>query len=142
MEPLFKKWDKCLLVIALVIYVTVFTRLSFIKHDHFFTGFRDLGIYDKIIYNTSQGSFFLSSLDLIRQSKNNALGLHAEFILLPFALIYRVFAEPKILLFSQSKKLGVLTILLGLGWFLVVMKVFINYYSQEGISLHFLTTQN
>jgi uncharacterized membrane protein len=75
--------------------------LAFAKFDGFYSGFRDLGIYDQALWNFVHGNGFKSSLEFLENAKGNLLAQHAELILFLFTPIYFIFANPKILIFFQ-----------------------------------------
>lgn len=87
---------KYLLVILIIVYCLIFVRLSFLRHDHYFSQGWDLGMYDQIVWKYSQGQLAFSSytqkLDLADRFRP------ILFLIVPF---YKLFPSPKTLLFIQ-----------------------------------------
>lgn len=88
--------SKYLLILLIVIYCLIFVRLSFLRHDNLFSQGWDLGMYDQIIWNYSQGHLAYSSytekLDLADRFRP------VLFLIVPF---YKIVPSPKTLLFIQ-----------------------------------------
>ena len=98
-----------ILVFSIVLYIVLFTFLSFSQHDGLKSQMNDLGNMSQPIYNTTQGNFMFSSNYIIAEKYELVrFGIHANFILLLFVPIYYFLADPKVLLFTQ-------TLLIGLG---------------------------
>jgi uncharacterized membrane protein len=98
-----------ILGLSIVLYIVLFTYLSFSQHDGLKTQMNDLGNMSQPIYNTTQGKFMFSSNYIIAEKYELVrFGIHANFILLLFVPIYYFLADPKVLLFTQ-------TLLIGLG---------------------------
>lgn len=81
--------------------VIIFARFALLRHQRFESMAYDLGYFDQIIWNTSQGRFFQTSF-----VSYNFLGLHFEPVLLLFAGLYRLGA--------------------GVEWLLVVQAIFVG----------------
>ncbi len=92
---------RALLVVAVVGYVFVFLRWSFRQQDGLGTLAFDLGIFD-------QGVWLLSRFKtpFVTVNGRNLFGDHTSFVLLPWALVYRVFPSAKALLAGQAIALG------------------------------------
>jgi len=88
------------LIISFLIYLTLFSYLSILKHYSFNSSLFDLGIFEQTIWNTSKGKFFQQSLSLV--SPGNFLGDHFSLILLFLALIYRIIPKTETLLICQT----------------------------------------
>jgi uncharacterized membrane protein len=103
-----------LLVIA---YVAFFGWLAVMRHQMFRSSAMDLGYTTQVVWNTAQGrpfefsTFENAPIDLpLKQFKrtDNLLSYHVELLLIPIALLYRVFPDPVTLLILQ-------VIVIGLG---------------------------
>ena len=68
--------------IALVAaYVLLFGALSLIRHWSFHSTGLDLGVFDQVVWNTSQGRFMESTLSLDRCAPHSFFGDHFSPIL-------------------------------------------------------------
>jgi uncharacterized membrane protein len=72
------------LLIFLVGFVIVFTSLAFYRHINLGTSLFDFGLEQQVIWNTANGRFFQSGVEV-----SNYLGDHFSLITLPVALIYK-----------------------------------------------------
>jgi uncharacterized membrane protein len=82
--------------VILVGFVVAFTRATWTMHDRFGTYGFDLGIYD-------QGTWLLSRLraPFVTVRGLDLFGQHASYILVLVAPLYRVWADPRLLLLLQ-----------------------------------------
>ncbi len=86
-----------LLVVFMTFFFVVTSWLSLTRHDLFnSTGF-DLAIQEQIVWNTLNGRFFASSVEV-----NNSFADHFRPMLLALVPVYAVFQTPKTLLIIQS----------------------------------------
>lgn len=92
-----------ILLASVVAFILIFTYLSFAQHNGLKTQMNDLGNMEQPIYNTSRGKFLQTSNYIVNGTpmQINRIGVHANFIFLLFAPIYALYANPKILLFTQ-----------------------------------------
>jgi len=82
--------------VTLAVFVTTFVAATWTSHQHFATYGFDLGIYDQATWLLSRGRapfVTIRGLDL--------LGQHAAYILVLVAPLYRVWADPRLLLLLQ-----------------------------------------
>jgi uncharacterized membrane protein len=84
-------------MIYLVIYFTFFVGLAYWKHINLSSAIFDLGTQEQVIWNTSHGRWFASSPEV-----TNYLGDHISLILIPIAIIYRIFPYTITLLSLQT----------------------------------------
>src|SRR5438270_124724 len=93
---------RALVAAAIGTYVVLFTYWTWRNHDGFGTQAFDLGLYD-------QGVWLLSQLKrpFVTLMGRHLFGDHTSFILLPLALVYRIYPSAKVLLVTQSTALGV-----------------------------------
>ena len=96
-------WARRLLLIAILLYVTVFIYFTFQRHWHFNSAGFDLGIQDQVVWNTAHGRWYQSSLEV-----SNYLGDHFQPLMAVLALPYRIWPSAYVLLAFQ-------TIVLALG---------------------------
>ncbi len=78
---------------------------SWQQHQRLMTSAFDLGIYDNLLYNASRGQLFRSTVLLGTYGGSYLVG-HAEFIMLLFAPMYRLWPGPQFLLALQALMLG------------------------------------
>jgi uncharacterized membrane protein len=88
----------------IALYVIVFGALSLLQHEAFRTSVFDLGNVDQALWNTTQGRIlYFTTQPRVGTSR---LGMHVEPILLPLALLYFVFPDPRALLVLQTLAIG------------------------------------
>jgi uncharacterized membrane protein len=92
---------RLLLLAAVLGYVALFVHWSLRRQDGLGTGAFDLGVFD-------QGVWLLSRFKtpFVTVNGRNLFGDHTSFILLPWALVYRVMPTAKTLLVGQTLALG------------------------------------
>ncbi|MEW6104149.1 MAG: DUF2079 domain-containing protein [bacterium] len=83
------------------LYIAVYSYLSIIQYNGFFTGHFDLAYFDQIIWNAFYGRFFDPSL-----LGYNLLGEHFSPMLFIFVPFYALWQDPRMLLILQSLFLG------------------------------------
>ncbi|MFA6295848.1 MAG: DUF2079 domain-containing protein [Patescibacteria group bacterium] len=97
---MFKK-QSIILSLAIIIYITFFTSLCFLKYNNFLYQGLDLAIFNQVFHNLVNNNSFYSGIQ-----NQSYLGDHFSpiiFLLLPF---YYFFQNPKTLLFLQTVILG------------------------------------
>jgi len=85
------------LLTSTTLYSAVFITVTLYKFYQLHYHIQDLGIYSQIVWNTSRGDLFQNTIDT-----PNFLGRHANFILLFFALLYKIFNQQIFLLVIQT----------------------------------------
>ena len=85
------------LLISIALYSAVFITVTLYKFYQLHYHIQDLGIFSQIVWNTSRGDLFQNTIDT-----PNFLGRHANFILLVFALGYKIFNQQIFLLVVQT----------------------------------------
>lgn len=83
----------CLALIGAI----VFSGYALIRHERLNSSTYDLGIKAQVIWNTSQGRWFASSVEV-----THYLGDHVQLIFLPLALLYRLWPDVRLLLTLQA----------------------------------------
>jgi uncharacterized membrane protein len=128
------------LAAATGLYVAAFAWLSIRRYETYNATGLDLAIYTQAIWNTAHGRWFESSV-----TEANLLGDHADFLLLAYAPLFRLWPDVRSLLLAQTVilALGVipvtglalrrlkqpwLAVLLGLLYLLYPSLGFINRY--------------
>jgi uncharacterized membrane protein len=91
-------WPACCLAL---IGVLVFSGFAITRHERLNSSTYDLGIKDQVIWNTSQGRWFASSVEV-----THYLGDHVQLIFLPLALLYRLWPDVRLLLVIQAAGLA------------------------------------
>ncbi len=86
-----------ILLISIALYCSVFISVTLYKFYQLHYHIQDLGIFSQIVWNTSRGDFFQNTIDT-----PNFLGRHANFILVVFALGYKIFNQQTYLLVIQT----------------------------------------
>jgi uncharacterized membrane protein len=89
--------------LAVAVFVVAFTRATWTMHERFGTYGFDLGIYD-------QGTWLLSRLSwrpFVTIRGLDLFGQHASYILVLVAPLYRIWADPRLLLLLQVLFLAV-----------------------------------
>src|SRR3989344_5550860 len=117
---------------AIIIYIVIFGAVTSLRHYNFQTQAWDLGIFDQIIWNISQGNGMSTTLEFVQ----NHFAVHMSPILFLLAPGYLVFPSPYFLLILQ-------TIALALGaWplYLLAKKVlFVKSSTSDKIPLAITT---
>jgi uncharacterized membrane protein len=80
------KTAKTFLLIAILTYVALYGYLGFARHFHFNSHLFDLGIQDQVVWNTSQGTLYRSSVEV-----DNYLGDHFQPLIAVLAVFYWVY---------------------------------------------------
>lgn len=89
--------------LALVaLYALVFGSLSLIRHWSFHSTGLDLGVFDQVVWNTSQGRFMESTLSLDRCVPHSFLGDHFSPVLIALVPLYWIAPHPETLLVVQT----------------------------------------
>lgn len=99
LKYLSKHKPQAILAIGIILYVVYFTLASFLRYDNFYTGRYDLGNMDQVVWNTSHGRFFQASSDT--GETVSRLSSHADVILILFGPLYKLWADPRLLLLIQ-----------------------------------------
>lgn len=87
-------------------YALVFGALSLIRHWSFHSTGLDLGVFDQVVWNTSQGRFMESTLSLDRCVPHSFLGDHFSPILIALVPLYWIAPHPETLLVVQTVALA------------------------------------
>jgi uncharacterized membrane protein len=91
------------IALALVgLYALLFGALSLARHWSFHSTGLDLGVFDQILWNTSQGRFMESTLSLDRCVPHSFFGDHFSPILIALVPLYWVAPHPETLLVVQT----------------------------------------
>lgn len=105
-----KIWDylsshkqEVLVAMGIFIYIAYFTTASFLRYDNFYTGRFDLGNMDQTVWNTIRGRIFQTTDGTVTTSR---LGSHADFILILISPLYKIWADPRMLLLLQAIVVG------------------------------------
>ncbi|MFH1598390.1 MAG: DUF2079 domain-containing protein [Patescibacteria group bacterium] len=93
--------------LLIVVFIIIFSYLSFARHDSLKTYMNDLGAIEQVIWNTLNGNFFEGSSVMLAGSVDyNYLGAHFGIILILLTPFYWLFSSPKTLLFIQVFLVG------------------------------------
>ena len=89
-----------LLALAVLLYAVYFSSLTLLRYHAFEARALDMGNLNQTIWNTAHGDWF--RLTNQESELTNRLGYHVEPILLPIALLYRLYPAPELLLVLQA----------------------------------------
>jgi uncharacterized membrane protein len=89
-----------------VVYALLFGALSLIRHWSFHSTGLDLGVFDQVVWNTSQGRFMESTLSLDRCTPHSFFGDHFSPVLLALVPLYWIAPHPETLLIVQTAALA------------------------------------
>ncbi|HEV2249548.1 MAG TPA: DUF2079 domain-containing protein [Candidatus Limnocylindria bacterium] len=87
-------------------YGLVFGALSLVRQWSFHSTGLDLGVFDQVVWNTSQGRFMESTLSLDRCTAHSFLGDHFSPILIALVPLYWFAPHPETLLVAQTVALA------------------------------------
>ena len=87
-------------MLAIVLYAGTFSHLTLLRYQAFEARALDLGNLNQAIWIPRTGNWF--RLTNQEAALTNRLGYHVEPILLPIALLYRLYPGPKFLLVLQA----------------------------------------
>ena len=104
-DTLTRRGARCFLGFLIIAYIVTFSTLSLLKHINFRTH-NDLAIHAQVMWNTSQGRWFDTTL--LEDKPTNYLGHHFSPALLLLVPLYLLWPDAALLLILQ-------TILLALG---------------------------
>jgi uncharacterized membrane protein len=88
------------------VYALLFGALSLLRHWSFHSTGLDLGVFDQVVWNTSQGRFMESTLSLDRCTPHSFFGDHFSPILVALVPLYWVAPHPETLLLVQTAALA------------------------------------
>jgi uncharacterized membrane protein len=97
-----------------LVYFVLFSLLSVLRHTTYHSFGPDLGIFDQVFWNTTQGRFFESTMSLAQPEPHSYLADHFSPIYLLLLPVYALVPRPETLLVLQTLflALGVLPIYL------------------------------
>jgi len=88
---------KKLLIIAIILYIILFTWICFWKYFNFGYNGLDLAIYNQVFFNSAHGNFFQSTIH-----PHSYLGDHFELFIIFLLPFYYLYQNPLTLLFLQT----------------------------------------
>jgi uncharacterized membrane protein len=94
-----RRASRTFLALAMVIYVVTFSALSVLQHVNFHSH-NDLAIHAQVMWNTSQGRWFETTL--LEDRPTNYLGHHFSPALLLLLPLYLLWPDATVLLVAQS----------------------------------------
>lgn len=95
-----RRWQ-ILLAVMILIAAAILASYSIARHNAFNSKAYDLGLHAQVWWNTSHGRLFAGSVEV-----DNYLGDHASPIILPLALLYRLWPDARLLLLLQAAALA------------------------------------
>lgn len=102
LEQLFtKQLHEFILWLMIGLFMVYFAAVSVLRYVHYYTGRFDLGNMAQTVWNTSQGRIFLLSNPNGSETVSR-LAFHADFILVLFAPLYWIWADPRVLVILQA----------------------------------------
>lgn len=107
-----------MLYLSIIIFIVIFSYLSIRRYQTLNSYYYDLGIMNQVVYNTAHGRFLeMTNQDL--KTNVSRFAIHFDPILAIFAILYRFYERPEVLLIGQVIVLG----LGALAVFLISQKV-------------------
>lgn len=92
---------KTWLFVLIVIYTILLSYISILRHQNYYSYRYDLGNMEQVVWNTIHGRIF-EFTDPEGVNNISRLKYHADFLLLPIAIIYKLFPQTETLLILQS----------------------------------------
>lgn len=115
-----------LVLILALFWTIILAAYAFTRHDNLNSSAYDLAIKTQVIWNTFQGDWFASSIEV-----EHYLGDHVQLIFLPIAPFYGLWADVKVMLLLQS-------LLLSLGA-IPVYRIARRHLEDDWLALLFAT---
>lgn len=100
-EEMMNKKDNPFVAVGIVLYILIFSVLSFLKYRAFAYHDFDLATYSQIHWNILHSSLYCSLIGV------DFLGQHSHFIFFLIVPLYAIFPHPLTLLFLQTFVLGI-----------------------------------
>ena len=89
-----------------LIYFLTYCTLSILRHTTYHSFGPDLGLFDQIFWNTTQGRFFESTMSLGQPQPHSYFSDHFSPVYLLVLPFYAVFPQPQTLLVAQTVALA------------------------------------
>jgi uncharacterized membrane protein len=135
-----------------VVYFVLYSVLSVLRHETYHSFGPDLGIFDQVFWNTTQGRFLESTMSLAQAEPHSYLADHFSPIYLALLPAYALIPRPATLLVIQTLFLalgvwpiyllarlklepGALRLLWALVYFLFLPVAFINLFDFHELAL-------
>jgi uncharacterized membrane protein len=135
-----------------VAYFVLYSVLSVLRHETYHSFGPDLGIFDQVFWNTTQGRFFESTMSLAQVEPHSYLADHFSPIYLALLPAYALVPRPATLLVTQTLFLalgvwpiyllarlkletGAMRLLWALIYFLFLPVAFINLFDFHELAL-------
>ena len=83
--------------LLIIFWIIILASFALIRHNRLNSSAYDLGIYSQVVWNTSRGDLFASSLEV-----NNFLGDHVAPVLLLLSPLYWLWPDAQMLLIVQA----------------------------------------
>src|ERR1700674_2472433 len=83
-------------------YFVLYSVLSVLRHVTYHSFGPDLGIFDQVFWNTTQGRFLESTMSLVQAQPHSYLADHFSPIYLLLMPAYLLIPRPEMLLFIQT----------------------------------------
>src|SRR5207253_752685 len=87
-------------------YFIVYSTLSVLRHESYHSFGFDLGLFDQVFWNTTQGRLLESTMSQAIPVPHSLLGDHFSPVFLLFVPLYLVFPHPETLLVIQTLALA------------------------------------
>jgi len=103
-----KRTAEVLVVLAMLLYAGTYGYAGLQRHITLHSCTFDLGILTQVTWNTAHGRLFETSIDRATNQElvGSYLGNHVRPILIPLALLYRLWPDPRLLLVLQTAALA------------------------------------
>jgi uncharacterized membrane protein len=151
-EAFLVRYEIAIIAVIAFAYFVTYSALSVLRHLTFHSFGPDLGIFDQVFWNTTQGRFLESTMSLAQPAPHSYLGDHFSPIYLVLLPAYALVRRPETLLVIQTLLLalgvvpiyllarlklepGFLRLVWGLVYFLFLPVAFINLFDFHELAL-------
>lgn len=153
------KKSSFLLFCTIIVFVTAFAFLSYLRYMDFFTSNWDFGIFQQMFWSTTHGRLLYEAGDYISYGVHSFLEIHSGYVAVGLSYIYLVYPSPvtifvfqtvfvslsiiplyKIMLYyGVDRKYSYLYLLPVLLNFVLISATFYDFHLESLIPLEFLT---
>ncbi len=96
-----KIYPIALLWLTVLLFISYFSYVGFNRHDNFHSRRLDLGNMEQTVWNVTRGNGFVLT-DPMGNRTISRLAVHADFLLILIAPLYRLWQDPRMLILIQA----------------------------------------
>ncbi|MFZ5535808.1 MAG: DUF2079 domain-containing protein [Patescibacteria group bacterium] len=96
-----KNYPFALLWLTILLFISYFSYVGFNRHDNFHSRRLDLGNMEQTVWNVMRGNGFVLT-DPMGNGTISRLAVHADFLLIVIAPLYRLWQDPRMLILIQA----------------------------------------